>query len=119
MKTKLEIIEETANYYNINNRGINGNWCVYKSDTGNMCAVGRCLKENIVLDAGYNENSDARELFKHHSYDILKDEYKIKDSDFWLDLQRFHDHNLNWDEKGLTDIGKLKYKELKIKYTNE
>lgn len=48
MKTKTQIIEETANFYNSGNRAAvetenTTNTCEYLTKDGRMCAVGRCL----------------------------------------------------------------------------
>ncbi len=52
--TKIDIIEETYNYYTGNSelRGYDylvGS-CLYKSNAGRMCAVGRCFNENANFD---------------------------------------------------------------------
>ena len=71
-KTTVEIIEETANFYNLTNRGLNpfGD-CVYRTDDGKMCAVGRCLRDDFVIDSNeeysvcdlFNDNDDDDSIF--------------------------------------------------------
>ena len=42
MKTKEEIIKETAEFYNIENRAYEAGSCLYHTKENKMCAVGRC-----------------------------------------------------------------------------
>ena len=116
LKTKVEIIEETAAFYNLNNRAVKhssgyGTSCVYlDAETGNKCAVGRCLNPDADVSE-YNSGVGAKALFEALGFDILKEEYRIVDSKFWMALQSFHDNRSHWDENGLTQEG--------IKYKNE
>lgn len=119
MKTKVEIIEETANFYDLNNRGTIYGFNKYFTSDGKQCAVGRCLIDPIefqnvfrngsitlITDPVYNINLD----------EYFKKEYRGHDSKFWSDLQRFHDDPSNWDERGLTEYGIKSKKNLIIKY---
>ena len=106
MKTKVEIIKETVEYYSKNPRGVRkaeaggfGFRCVYyNEDSGAMCAVGRCLmipeqystiRENIYCSFDWIGGLDAR----------LKPEYRGHKLRFWVKLQTFHDTGGNWEEK--------------------
>jgi hypothetical protein len=119
MKTKVEIIEETADFYNTTNRGMLGRYtCIYLSEiTGNKCAVGRCMTDEGLKDYG-NVGGDVGELnYTAKGLDsILKDEYKGHDVDFWKDLQRFHDEYNYWNETGLSEMGKIRKNSLIKKY---
>lgn len=43
--TKLDIIEETVEYYKTHNRATNkAGGCFYLSEQGDMCAIGRCCR---------------------------------------------------------------------------
>ena len=106
-KTKVEIIEETANFYNLTNRAVadDGN-CVYKTADGKMCAVGRCLMDDFVIDSNaqysvcdlFNDNDDDDSIF-------LKEEYRGHSEDFWSGLQCFHDKNQFFTTEGLSEEG--------------
>jgi hypothetical protein len=125
--TKLEIIKETVEYYKNNNRGIsnNGN-CVYLSQNGDMCAVGRCLEnpEDIGIKPKDIETKtiDADFLIADYGDGIFKKQYQGHDPRFWQKLQNFHDTNRFWvsykTKKGnkLTDDGKNHLKFLLKKY---
>ena len=110
MKAKTEIIEETAAYYNLSNRGYDKghNSCKYFTSDGKMCAVGRCL-------INPEEQMDSRETacrLLEDSFDLLKEEYRIADLWFWADLQRFHDCRSNWTDSGLSSDGELEKRRL-------
>lgn len=133
-KTKIEIIEETAAFYNLNNRGMsNDGGCIYlNADTGNKCALGRCMTdEGLAKWGNYSEGAEylAPTLIirmqgdhgytKSNSLDsILKEEYQGHDLDFWNDIQAFHDNSGYWNEEGLSSFGKRVKAELIQTYTN-
>lgn len=104
--TKKQIVEETIEYYKTNPRGIELNYqmCQYWTDEGNMCAIGRCLKEPKKFENHLDEN--ALELTDVDLEQFLKPEYLGHDINFWVQLQMFHDENFNWNknDKGGQDI---------------
>lgn len=119
MKTKLQIINETAAFYGADpsRRGLDDDGgCVYKATVKGVvkhCAVGRCLlkpsaRSNgpvlLVFDgrAGLDEN--------------LKPEYQGHPLSFWADLQNWHDNERNFTKTGLSDRGKKILRELKETY---
>jgi hypothetical protein len=118
MKTKIEIIEETANYYNDSNRSVNNDGeCVYIGQDGAMCAFSRCCNEN---SRGYLLAVDNRRLSAHKGVgsledpeSLLKEEYKGHSLRFWKDIQRFHDDDENWNEYGITESGIKELEKLK------
>lgn len=111
--TKVEIIEETANYYNLNNRAYNEKSmeCSYLTDDGKMCAVGRCLVDASKFK---DQRKSISALF---SYDLLnesdlKEQYRGHSPMFWRHLQHFHDYIENWTISGLSAKGLVKKNEL-------
>jgi len=119
LKTKAEIIEETAAFYNLNNRSVHNDGCVYFAETtGNSCAVGRCLNADVVGLGSMNKETSAEMLFEELGFNILKDEYKIKDISFWQELQFLHDTEDFWSVNGLTGKGLEYKKQLLQKYDN-
>lgn len=113
MKTKLEIIEETVNYYSedTSRRAFNGSGCEYLMEDGRNCAVGRCFTEDGLSNFG-----NCRTCFDYDMIPYLKEEYRIDDYDFWCDLQELHDTNAFWNDNGLTKGGEAKVKGLKLLY---
>ena len=110
MKTKTEIIEETAAFYNLSNRGYDkeSNSCRYLTGDGKMCAVGRCL----INPEEQQFNEEGAHTLLSCSFDLLKKEYRIEDLDFWYNLQRFHDCRSNWTDSGLSSDGELEKRRL-------
>jgi hypothetical protein len=117
MKTKLEIIDETVEYYKTHNRGIQKNSdcldsCVYINEDGDKCAVGRCLVSPTADWIGdvFDVFSDSETLNKR-----LLPEYQGHDIHFWKDIQCLHDVHSNW-ENGITPYGLHNISMLKEKY---
>lgn len=123
--TKLEIIQETVEYYSVdvNRRAINHNpefryGCYYKKGKA-YCAVGRVMLDpqeewggtvDILIDAigrsiPFNDK-------------LLKPEYHNHSVNFWVDLQKLHDLPSYWNESGLTEEGLEYVSELKERYGN-
>ncbi len=117
MKTKVEIIEETAAYYSedVNRRSLDGNKCVYNGPDGKQCAFARVCEKPIDQR---QEGTSAWALIKQTGTALLKDEYKINDAAFWDAIQGLHDYPDNWDEKGLTEAGKQRVELLKKTYAS-
>ena len=76
------------------------NMCVYRTDTGNMCAVGHILSETGVSETTlkhmYNTKAPVRSLyfqFKKHLPDWFRDNLPLLSS-----LQTVHDSVSNWWE---------------------
>lgn len=121
--TKLDIIEETVNYYSIdisrrsiNNKGV----CMYNSPNGNHCAIGRCLLKKYK-EQGTELKCNTlcvKSLFLHYNKstidEILEEKYRGHDISFWEDLQDLHDNDQYWCPTGLTKEGTERYKFLKI-----
>ncbi len=109
MKSKLEIIEETAKAYTSENRSItDGNRCVYLGPEGKRCAFSRCCKDDprtfeILLN---NQRTSAADLLEgYDEKDLLKPEYRGYNKGFWSRIQTFHDCEENWNENGLSETG--------------
>jgi hypothetical protein len=119
-KSYLNLLEETVNFYSedLSRRSLNDNSCVYLSEVGNMCAVGRCMTKKHVKKAG-ELNQDVHGIYKalggNSIDDFLQVKYRGYNIKMWLDLQRLHDDKENWDTKGLTDSGRRSIKIIRMK----
>ena len=118
--TKTEIINETVKFYSEdpNRRAIEGSSCLYyyRTESGvQKCAVGRCLiKPGKTQDGGvFMVFGDSCNLNK-----ALKPKYRGHSLEFWEDLQAIHDSHFYWDEKGLSDRGKIAVEKMLEKYKN-
>ncbi len=109
MKTKVEIINETVDYYSTDTsrRAITTNkWghftCLYKMPDGRNCAVGRCLIKPPSNSLGIRD----LETYKGELDNLLKPEYREHSLSFWEDLQEIHDTPSYWNSEGMTERGK-------------
>ncbi len=124
MKSKLEIIEETAQSYTLKNRSVSigTNQCVYLGDKDTRCAFSRCCMDdpdtNNILR--HNQQKTAGELLRNFPEDqLLKPEYLGHDLTFWNRIQDLHDWSPNWDENGLTGIGQYAVETLRMEYPSK
>lgn len=133
MKTKTEIIEETYEYYKIHPQAINKNGgCSYLTEEGHMCAVGRCMTDEVVafqkenMDEGAGGCKTPLNDFRFHSGicsyvdldQFLRPEYHGHSTDFWRELQKFHDDNL-WKDGQINISGQEDYKNLLERWQDE
>ncbi len=121
--TKIEIINETVEYYRTHPRGINPDeQCVYLSLESAKCAVGRCMNEerlkeygNFIGSIGSLVNEEAQPV----DY-FLQEKYHGHPLKFWENLQALHDGRSYWEETEedniLTNVGLNYLAELKAKY---
>lgn len=129
-KSKVEIIDETAQYIEKNGRAkgdykshstLKKDSCVYRTTNKQGkkigCAIGRVmLNEEYSSDLEGLTASDFERSFGGLDQ-FLKPEYRGHSIDFWEDLQGFHDSDSNWDETDhLTETGKAHLVELKEFY---
>lgn len=104
MKTMLETLNETIAAYKSDTRavGVTGK-CQYKTMTGLMCAVGRCMTDPGAVPPAPNS---VHVLSKDGLLEgLLKPEYQGFPPTFWASLQRLHDSGLNWNLHGLSERG--------------
>jgi len=112
---KESIIEETANYYNSENRSLNsgGTGCSYLGSNGTWCGFSRCCKNDAKTIESLEAMDDVvgtlncYELDKNEiSYEeLLQDQYKGHELEFWRDVQFLHDGKENWNKSGLSEKG--------------
>lgn len=111
--TKLEILNETINFYSedINRRAVNEDTaCMYNTEDGRHCAVGRCLTQEIQeqgINFDCNTNSVYRLQTDYTLDNILQPQYKGHKTSFWTRLQNLHDESPNWNKEGLSSVGQL------------
>ena len=123
--TKLEIIDELiVNGYakNPKTRGQNPSKtnCIYHNlETGNRCAIGKCITEECIDEVGRFEGSvttlEGYVLSQYNKTldDIMIEKYRGHDSGFWALVQIYHDSDLNFNEDGLTIKGESRLERLK------
>ena len=111
--TAKEVLDDTVKFYSEDplRRAVLSDAredCVYTDHEGNHCAVGRWLQEEYqVYNWDYNQDS-VSELFDdgYTDRDFLVPEVRDLPFEFWVELQCLHDNVCNWDEEGLSSLGK-------------
>lgn len=99
--TNLELVLDTIEYYKKNPRALDeSGFCVYKSENGNMCAVGRWINwEKVpVEDIKHINSAGSVEGNEEMIKNLLLDEVKDIPFTLWDALQNYHDYTLSEDE---------------------
>jgi hypothetical protein len=107
----LETIEYYENYPERRAKGSTGTCLYYHNSSGNMCAVGRCMKDpNQDYDNSiFALKKGKDEISKENLWKEMREEYSEIPFEVWESLQCFHDSDYFWDSVGLTKMG-LNYK---------
>lgn len=114
--TKVEIIEETANFYTTKNRAYKDGGCLYFID-GKSCGVGRCMVNPKHFQSKLKHKFvSISTVCENNIDDELKSEYKGCGIGFWGDIQGFHDREEFWNGSGLSEEGKERKQQLIEKY---
>lgn len=124
---KLEIIDDTIDFYSKNKRAFNVDieGCVYRTDEGYRCAHSRCIKDEFIDDIveKFNDSYNADDVISYFGDFIHKEEYQGHSDTFWNDIQNLHDRLVYWEQTDtgnkLTYLGKNFVEDLKNKYKNE
>jgi hypothetical protein len=114
--TKEEIINETVEYYkDESKRGYNAanEQCEYLTESGNMCAVGRCLIPGSLMESFFGEprlaqsmrNCGLSVLDVANLEEILKPEYRGHSRNFWAQLQILHDCSDHFNDGTMNEVG--------------
>lgn len=129
--TKLQIINETVNRFNSNNRAVRESGeCIYCSQDGRKCAVGVYMDETNTPDRYYGSVLQLHRDALNGIDTLLVPEVRGHEIEFWKDVQDLHDNYISinnskhfysglmifWDENGLTDRGRHYVKQLKEKW---
>jgi hypothetical protein len=112
MKTKqqhIDLLNETAAFYNSKNRSVKyiaPSQCTFFNEgTSPGCAIGRLIKDKeLCKQLDYMTLTELRSFAE--IYELLPPELKEYNQEFLIDLQALHDKPENWNESGLSEIGK-------------
>jgi hypothetical protein len=123
-KTKQEILTETRDFYAADPKRRaatpDNQSCFYETVDGRNCALGRCMIPSSIIKGYLGERTLL--MCGYGAYDIknleeiLKEEYRGHQNDFWCDVQSFHDHKKNWNENEISPEGQAEYSRLMEKY---
>jgi hypothetical protein len=115
---QLAFLEETVNFYNSDNRTFEvdeeGNEfkCVYYMEGKPGCAIGRKIEDKELCKKLDSERAGTG-VSNDHIFNQLPIQLKELGKDFLHKVQQLHDSGINWDEKGISEFGKLKVKDIK------
>jgi hypothetical protein len=116
-KTYSEIVDDIVDYYKTNLRGEKDGKCIY---TG--CAVGYAC--GFQVDE-WDEHGDFWDVMESVGEDSVWEkflpEYCKTNAGFWSDVQKLHDHSLNWvgnalGGQDLSEAGKERVNSIKKYY---
>lgn len=125
MKTKVEIIEEVAAFYNNSNRAIDdiAHECVYETSDGRCCAVGKYMIPSIRERYIDRDSISVSDLCEHEETtdinQLLVEDARGHGMEFWTSLQNFHDREIFWTLNGLSEKGEEHKKELIKQYKDQ
>ena len=105
----INLLDETVNYYaeDSSRRATDDlDGCQYLTEEGSMCAVGRCINQDMMDYKQYNNGISVDTLIGKLTDNVFKEEYQGYDIKFWALLQNLHDDGCNWNENGLTEDSK-------------
>ena len=110
---QLNVLNETIAIYNIKNRSVENSGCKYYLNSNTGCAIGRLIEDKELckkLD-GLDDDSSVRTVFNFFPKKIR--ELNIN---FLEQLQNLHDNTNNWDDNGISKIGKQEVEDIKVKF---
>jgi len=121
--TAFDIINETIEYYgqDVSRRSVQKSNCYFLNiNTGNRCAVGRCLLDSAILPPMdcMQDIGTLLLLNKCTLDEILQEKYRGHPTSFWKDLQELHDMDSHWFRNGLTECGESFVSGMLISYYN-
>ena len=108
-----EILKDTVDYYREDPEQLraiaNNGECVYTTDEGHHCAVGRYFRSEFqTTEFDQNADTSISSLDRELDYYLVSKVCGLG-NEFWAKLQDIHDGCMNWDEEGLSEIGRDRY----------
>lgn len=101
---RLEVLTQTKQFYNSNNRGILNNVCRYLTSDNKKCAVGRLFLTEEELKT-FNDTFKDKTVADLQCFEALPNYIKELGIRFLEELQDFHDVSCNWSDEGLSGAG--------------
>jgi hypothetical protein len=114
-KTKLQIINETVEFYSKNPRAVEAGGCRILTSDGRTCAYGRCMTEEAQKQF---LNKVGPTPSNSHNDENMQLEYRGHNGDFWNDIQVLHDNESYWNGAELTPDGEEYVRQLKQRYSD-
>ena len=104
--TEAEIVKETIYYYSEDpsRRAIEDGKCLYVTSDDRRCAFGRCMEDEYLdrIPSAVLEIEGLLDILGLQSHDeLLQEEYRGHNLDFWRRLQFIHDEGDWQSESGV------------------
>lgn len=119
--TKVEIIQDTVDYYSadvVGRRSLAGQNCRYKGPNGKECAFQRCVIDDLSPSEGSGCGMFDLKAIQFKPEYAGHDEGRT-DQSFWTSIQHLHDSNIYWSSEGLSANGMKFVHDLKERYKNQ
>lgn len=94
-----------------------GGTCLYLSDNGNKCGVGRFMTDEALAICGKSSKKISTLSLKYGLDNLMQEKYKGFSVLFWKKIQTLHDTDHFWSEDGVTEDG-LAYAKREFKCRN-
>ena len=108
--SKEWVLQDTINFYNINNRAEDTRSCQYLTNDGRKCAIGRYLKPGLEETV---KGAICGVITFIDLYPEIIPKWMMKlDHLFLNEIQKLHDEFSFWTETGLSKNGIRKVKEI-------
>lgn len=116
-KTRQELLDNTINHFNIENRGIkpdcDATVCLYYCYANNKrCAIGIEVNKKTAI-ALQKENKPVSYTY---SFNLLPKRLRNMGRSFLESIQNLHDKSENWTKEGLSLKGKIFVEDIKTTY---
>lgn len=104
---RLNFLNDTVAYYTSHDRSVKKDYynqrvCMYAPANDNTagCAIGRHLPLELAQSLDSKTSTHVIEVFEY-----LPNWMQEMGKEFLSEIQKLHDHDSNWTEKRLTDLG--------------
>lgn len=119
---RLALLEETAAHYNSTNRAVKEGTsnCQYSpTATSEGCAIGRKLPKELAHFLDVTPVSfSGKSVNSQEVFDLMPEELKRLGKRFLRELQSLHDRISNWNNLGLSELGKTRVLRMKALIAN-
>jgi hypothetical protein len=117
---RTEILEDTINHYNINNRCVGLSGCYYNPKTVNKegksegCAIGRLISKRLSLKM--DKTGGDGDIGNPKLFTLLPKKLQVLGIGFLIMLQNLHDVSVNWNKSGLSSEGEVVVRNIRERF---
>lgn len=112
-KTRTELLRNTVKRYNKNNRATYGSGqCAYLTKDGKRCAIGAEISKKKAKLLESNVLGHGTGVEEYENFEVLPKRLRDMGQEFLMGIQDLHDTVSYWNEKGLSEDGETRVKEI-------